>query len=305
MQRVVNAIEGSSRVSMRTSASLQTDWVNLHAAHWLPVFRSALRDQPPEGGWNEAEEELISRLRRWEQAPEYTRGSSEALLFAHWYFRLMDETLGTKLSGELYGEVLETGYIAYNATDTILTTEDSFWIDGSRDALLATTFRETVNDLKQRFGEDISAWRWDDVQSIELSHTLSEVPGLGLLLNRGPYPYGGDHMTVGRAAYDLRDPFNVKVGAGVRMVVSLEPEPHSLVAHAGGQSGHAGHRWYADQFDAWREGRTRHVPPRSERHAGLVGESDRDAQAGTGGEESRRRTGTSRLRLVPESGPAD
>ena len=295
IQRIVNVLEGVSRVSMRTSASLQTDWVNLHAAHWLPEFRSALRDRAPEGGWNEAEEELIRRLRRWEQVPEYTRGSSEALLFGHWYLRVMDEALGRQLSDELYEEVLETGYLAYNATDTILTAAESLWIDGSRDELLATTFREAVNDLRQRFGEDISSWRWDDVQSIELSHNLSEVPGLDLLLNRGPYPYGGDHMTVGRAAYDLRDPFNVKVGAGVRMVVSLEPEPHSLVAHAGGQSGHAGNRWYADQFEAWREGGTRHVPPRSERHSRLIGGSAQEAGS------TRQRGSVSHLRLVPDS----
>ncbi|MFP4644438.1 MAG: penicillin acylase family protein [Spirochaetales bacterium] len=292
MQRIVNTIEGSNRMSMRASASLQTDWVNLHAARRLDEFLAAIDDNVPERGWNDVERELIGRLRRWQQRPEYTRSSTEALLFSHWYLRIMDQTLGGVLSDELYSEVLETGYVAYNATDAILSNPSSLWIEGSRDELFVRTFRETVDNLRDRFGDDISSWRWDHVQSIKLSHNLSEVPGLGLLLDRGPYPIGGSHMTVGRAAYDLRDPFNVDHGAGVRMVVSLEPRPRSLVAHAGGQSGHPGHRWYADQFQAWREGRTRRVSWRSR---------DLDAPENEGSERGLRgRQGKpTRLRLVP------
>jgi acyl-homoserine lactone acylase PvdQ len=74
------------------------------------------------------------------------------------------------------------------------------------------------------------------------------------LLNRGPFPYGGDIETVGRARYLLHDPFNVYAAASLRFIAIMEPEIKSYAVIAGGQSGHFMSKHYDDQIDTWLKG---------------------------------------------------
>lgn len=261
MQRITDVIESGPAMSVERSMKLQTDWRNLHAEYWTPRFLDDLSAYLDAAGSHpsDVERKALSVLEAWKEKAEYGRSEAGPVIFSHWYGEIIERIFAPWLGDELYNEFLESGYLVFNSTDAVLDRENSLWIEGNREELVAGAFSTVIEELVARFGEDPNQWQWEDVQSIELSHTLSEVPGLGVLLSRGPYPYGGDHMTVGRAAYDLDDPFNVTVGAGIRMIVSLDRTPASYVAHAGGQSGHALHRWYADQFEAWREGRFRHT----------------------------------------------
>lgn len=262
MQRIVDVIDQNQVMSSADSRALQVDWQSPHAGYWAPQFVAAVEQHAEDNSieLGEAERSALDVLSEWNETPRYERDSAGPVIFAHWYLEAMESVFRPRLGDELYEEFLETGYyLVFNSMDSVLQQEESLWVDVDPNALLADTFSRTIQSLVDRFGADIASWRWEDVQQIELAHTLAEVPGLSLLLNRGPYPYGGGHLTVGRAAYEMQDPFNVTDGAGVRMVVSLEDTPVSHVAHVGGQSGHPGNRWYADQFEAWRNGSFRQV----------------------------------------------
>ena len=257
MERVVEKIEQSDVFSVADSRRLQNDWLNLHARHWLPRFLDALG---PADDRSAIELEAVELLEEWSSNPEYAPGEAAPVLFAHWYLEAMRKTFEPALGEELFAEFLDVAYLAFNSFDAVLGRSESEWTDGTVESVLAAAFSTAIADLEERLGPDIGSWKWNEIQTIELTHAMGDIWPLSLLLNRGPYPHGGDHMTVGRAAYDLRDPFNVNLGAGVRMVVALEDSPRSWIAHAGGQSGHPGNRWYADQFAAWRRGEYREAP---------------------------------------------
>ncbi len=278
MERIVERVGESESFSAADSRSLQNDWANLHARRWLPRFLDALG--PPED-YSGLQREAIEILDEWASNLVYELEKTAPVIFAHWYLVAMRMTFEPALGDDLYLEFLDTAYLAYNSFDAVLGRDESRWTDGPIEPVLSAAFFAAVTDLEQQLGSDIRSWKWQEIQQIELTHAMGDIWPLSLLVNRGPYPYGGDHMTVGRAAYDLVDPFNVNLGAGIRMVVSLEASPVSWIAHAGGQSGHPGNRWYADQFEAWRRGEYRQV-------TAISGREPNDPQV-------------SRLRLLPDA----
>ena len=88
-----------------------------------------------------------------------------------------------------------------------------------------------------------------------LENVLGSVALLRPLVNRGPYPFGGDHMTVGRAAYSLTDPFKVDSAAGFRFIAVMDRGAlRTRAVVAGGQSGHLLSPHYDDQIEDWLKG---------------------------------------------------
>jgi hypothetical protein len=58
-----------------------------------------------------------------------------------------------------------------------------------------------VEILEESCGPDPAGWSWGALHAAELRHPLGVVKPLRGLLNRGPYPLGGDANTVRLAAF--------------------------------------------------------------------------------------------------------
>ena len=119
------------------------------------------------------------------------------------------------------------------------------------DSALATTYAE----LRFRFGPDEGLWTWGRVRPTTLRHPASGRRPLGLLLNLGPFPWGGDADTVSQAASTVRDPFDgVTVVASMRMVIDVGNWAASRFVLPGGQSGNPLSPHYSDMLPLWRRG---------------------------------------------------
>lgn len=252
--RISEVLGESGEISVEDSKMLQTDWYNRHAAERLPGFLQVLMENSC--GLRMIDQQVVDVLLNWTEEPVNARDSAGAAVFQVWYLNLMEEIFRGKMSDELYAEFLKQGYIAYNALEAVLTREESGWYPGGLEEPLINTFSSTVDELIEKMGEDPENWRWDQLQSITIKHDLGAAPLIGdHLFNRGPYPYGGDFMTVGRARYALDDPFKVINGAGLRFIAVMDREKiTSEVVIAGGQSGHPLSPHYSDQLEAWLEG---------------------------------------------------
>src|SRR5436190_13343839 len=69
-----------------------------------------------------------------------------------------------------------------------------------RDALLARSLAEAVDELTKKLGPDMTAWRWGQpgYHHALIRHPLAEIaaPDVRTKLNVGPFPRGGDSYTV-------------------------------------------------------------------------------------------------------------
>jgi penicillin amidase len=133
---------------------------------------------------------------------------------------------------------------------------DAWWDD------TATPETETRTDLIVRVldrldREPVTA-TWGEAHQILFRHPLTRIPVAGRLLagswNRGPFPSGGDNVTINATYWSERQPFAVSVMPALRMVTDVGSWDESIVVMPLGQSGRPWSSHYADQTAAWRQG---------------------------------------------------
>lgn len=110
----------------------------------------------------------------------------------------------------------------------------------------------TTDELRRLLGDEVSRWRWGRLHKQTFRHPLGDLPGLGLLFNRGPVPMGGDGNTLWQAAYSPYHGYDVNsFNASWRQIIDLGDFNRSLGMLPSGQSGHPGSRHYHDMIAAW------------------------------------------------------
>jgi penicillin amidase len=175
------------------------------------------------------------------------------------------------------------GARAWDWLQRTLAQPESHWFDlGSgetREDVMRLVLRESVDFLKEELGPEIDDWAWGKLHTLSYTHQLGQVKPLDKLLNRGPYPLGGDGSTVwatGSSRFDLSS--EMIIGPPFRFIADLGDLSNSVGLLAPGQSGQVGSRHYDDQIEAWFEG---------EYHPMLYAREDVEREA------------TARLLLVP------
>jgi penicillin amidase len=136
-----------------------------------------------------------------------------------------------------------------------LAARDDGWLPHGRsgDELLSEAWDATIAELCGELGSDVGEWRYGRYHTLTLRHPLGASAALAPLLNRGPFPMGGDADTV-RMGYAPRQhagqPFYV--APSYRQICDLSNWDLSLGIHGVGQSGQPGSKHYADLVTAWR-----------------------------------------------------
>jgi len=125
------------------------------------------------------------------------------------------------------------------------------WPEEMEDALATV-----VRDLTARFGEDPVRWGWGRIRPLTLEHPLGRVKPLASLLNRGPFPWGGDGNTVSQAGgAPGRSLGSPPVIASLRMAIEVGDWDNASFVLPGGQSGDPLSPHYDDMLPVWREGK--------------------------------------------------
>jgi penicillin amidase len=223
--------------------------------------------------------DLAALAGRLPAATPAARQAREAL--AAWDGELTAESVGgaiyarlrEKLLQQAYGEVagplglvaglgafvgLPGGAYTWRALPQVLerlAARDDSWLPAGRtgDDLLRQAWDDTIAELGEQLGGDVSKWRYGRYHTLTLRHPLGAAAALAPLLNRGPYPMGGDEDTVrmGNAPRQYAgQPYYV--APSYRQICDLSNWDRSLSIHPVGQSGHPGSKHYADLVDGWR-----------------------------------------------------
>jgi penicillin amidase len=123
-----------------------------------------------------------------------------------------------------------------------------------------SAFTQTLADLSERYGTDISAWRWGSEHiAVMENQVLDNIPGFRTLFGVA-YPSDGGFYSVNRGgmigAKDAAKPLLRKSGAGFRGVYDLSDPSQSRFIIATGQSGHPLSPFYADQLELHKAGQS-------------------------------------------------
>lgn len=260
-QRIEEMIEQKDKHSIEDIGRIQLDQVSI-AARTISLVLGELVTE------NEALKPILSRFSKWDGCLNST--SPEAALYEVFIHILINRLLKPYLGDltELYAgkgltPVIKTSNMLGDHSRkwllSILQDPSSAWWTSqegiSREDHLTAALLESVEYLKSTCGPRIEDWQWGRIHQITFSHNLGSVKPLDKLLNRGPYPMGGDVDTIwmGHAGmYRLTS--GTFVGPQFRFIGDLDNWDNCRGVLTPGQSGHLASRHYDDGIKPWLAG---------------------------------------------------
>jgi penicillin G amidase len=148
--------------------------------------------------------------------------------------------------------------------DTLLDEPTSPWWDETatstvedRDATLGQALADAVAELSSLQGDDPGKWRWGGLHQLALTNATFGTSGIApieWLFNRGPAETAGGSSIVNATGWSPLDGYGVDWVPSMRMIVDLSNLDESRWVQLTGNSGHAFHPNYDDQFPLWRVG---------------------------------------------------
>ncbi|KGP71607.1 penicillin acylase family protein [Pontibacillus yanchengensis] len=249
-QRIEEVLQEKNKLTTKDMKELQMDQKDLRAQEFVPIFL----EQVDEEGVNDYGAKALQLLRQWNYVDDVE--APEPLIFNRWMKAFSDR---------LYEEQIPEGMMEFfkgrgQTTDELIrkvsSGENVTWIEdqGGLSKALTLSLNETITDLIDEHGKEITSWEWGDFHKVEFTHPLSSVAFLDRFFNpKDPKPVGGSKVTVMAASYDYNEGI-VDHGASWRFVADLNDLSSASHLVGPGQSGHFRSKWYHSQWDNWVNG---------------------------------------------------
>ncbi|MFN3325952.1 MAG: penicillin acylase family protein, partial [Bryobacteraceae bacterium] len=223
--RIEEMIEAQKKFSIQDFIRMQQDVVSVPARRLQAAARKSLSTEEA------ASHPLLQRLLAWDAA--LTVDSVEASLYSVWTTKLQDH-------------FAERGFRP--GLDVILVLLEA---NSHKDALLST-FQATLEDLRQRLGEDSSKWNWGRIHTLHLRHPIDRSEW-----HRGPVARPGDGNTVNSTSGANYRQTN---GASYRQILDLSDWDRSVMTNVPGESGDPASPHYSDLMETWARGEYHPMP---------------------------------------------
>jgi len=148
----------------------------------------------------------------------------------------------------------------------VLKNQGSPWWDNittekieNRDELIVQAWKETVQFLRKRFGDNISTWTWkNDVKMIH-EHPLGKVALLEKYFNVGPLPSEAGLEAINNLMFtQVGDDLKIMMGPSTRRIIDFADIENSWGINPTGQSGIVTDHHYDDQALDYSQGKFRH-----------------------------------------------
>lgn len=196
---------------------------------------------------------------------EMRRNDTAPLIFEAWYRELTKLVYADELGPDLFKSAWDQRAVfLYHVLkndggqgawcDNITTQVKETCNEISAQALVAA-----VADLTQRYGNDISTWRWGDAHFALSEHRPFGKQALLSKLFDIRVPTGGDTYSINVGRHNINNeqqPFANRHAASLRAIYDLADLNRSRYIHSTGQSGNRLSVHYADFANLWSSGET-------------------------------------------------
>lgn len=264
-QRITDLLEAQiasgEKTTLETFRLMHLDYYSRLAEIYTPLIIK-LNPADPEL------QPIVERLQSWnyQLAPD----SPEAGFFSIFLMQL---------SEQIFGDELQDLYVSHASDHTLAVllsmqnlaqdSTDAWWDDvatpeiETRDQILARTLTATTRWLDEHAGSTIDDWQWGQIHTItfrSLPLGISGIAPLERLVNRGPYPVGGDVTTINDHSWLFNNPADTFFYPALRFVADMSGPDATLGLGSIGQSGHPTHTNYDDMVPLWLTGQTPPMP---------------------------------------------
>jgi penicillin amidase len=258
-QRIEQLLRSRTRHSIDDMAAMQADVLSLATQRLLPWLQRARSPHALAPAAQSALAGFNGVMRAEASAP---------LIFSAWARQLTRGVFIDELGGtEVYERVLGTRSFR-DALEGVLERDDAWWCDDKRTTDVAETcaaladaaLGRALDELQQRFGSDVSRWRWGDAHVARSEHRpFSRVPLLARAFELR-VPSGGDTWTVNAGRVGMKpdavtgELYLNEHAASMRALYDLGDPAQSRVMQSSGQSGLPWLRHYRSFAPPWARG---------------------------------------------------
>ncbi len=256
-QRIVDLLQQAvdrGPVTADMMRAIQFDAWNENAAFLVPRIAGA----PVDG----LAAEGLKLLDGW----DFTQpaDSAAAAYFNVFWKNLLERTFDTQLPADHRADGGDRWFtVVRNLWDS---PQDAWWDDArtadkveTRDDAVAAALEAAADELAGLQGADPARWRWGSLHTLLVQNQSLGTSGVSLverIFNRGPIETSGGDSIVNATGWTAYEGYEVDWVPSMRMVVDLADLDRSSWVNLTGNSGHAYHRNYVDQLDAWASGQT-------------------------------------------------
>ena len=244
--RLEEVLDSGRHMTVADMMRLQHDELTVAGRNIVPLLREIEISNPDV-------EQIRDKLLAWNYVLD--KDSVEAAIYATFERRLRNNVRDVVVPEDARGAIL--GINTKRMIDWLVAPDGRFGDApvAGRDAILANSLTQTLADLQERFGPDISTWKYgqEAFKHALIRHpmTASVSPELRRRLDVGPMPRGGYSGTV----HNTGSGDNQTSGASFMMVADTSNWDNSVGLNNPGQSGNPDSPHYRDLFELWARGK--------------------------------------------------
>jgi penicillin G amidase len=247
-RRINELLDYIPQQSPAAAAAMQADTMSLMARDLLPLMLAAKPSSP-------ASSKALERLRAWDGRMD--REQVAPLLFAAWL-----RSLNRVLLADRLGNAFDDYWGMRPDVIKLILTQHPDWCGNGEaapepcGAVLSRALEEALAKLGERFGTDMSEWRWGRAHEARFRNLFwSNVPLISRLVATTIPANGGDDTIDrgGTASASASAPFTDVHGPTLRMIADLDDLDGTRFMIAPGQSGNVLSPHYADLMRRWRD----------------------------------------------------
>lgn len=255
-QRIDQMLDAKPKHSMTSFADMQKDYVSLAAQELLPIL---LKTEPK----TDRAKDALDTLRGWNGSMATNR--PEPLIFTAWMRAASHAIFADDLGEDLMNDYWEQRNVHQPMVNVLKnkggqgrwcadTTKPASAPPQTCEELLSASLDLALTGLVQRYGPEMSKWRWGDAHIARSEHRpFGKVNMLARFFDiRVPTP--GDTFTVNVGRYSLRDdkePFTSRHAASLRALYDLSNLENSRFIHSTGESGNIFSPLYSNFTQRW------------------------------------------------------
>ena len=245
--RLEEVLDSKRHMTMVDMIQLQLDDLTVAGRNIVPLLREIEIDDPDVA-------EIRDRLLDWDFVLD--KDSVEAAIYVSFESRLrsnVHETVVVEEARDFVGRINTKRMIDYLVAPDGRFGESP--IEG-RDAILADSLKQALDDLRERFGtDDMTTWQYgqEKFKHALLYHPMTAAvsPEVRGKLDVGPLPRGGYGGTV----HNTSGSDNQRSGGSFMILADTANWDNTVGINAPGQSGDPDNPHYRDLFELWAKGK--------------------------------------------------
>ena len=229
--RIKSVIESKEKFNMEEMIDLQVDYYSMPSEEIIKLASGNISNYI----------DYFEKLEKWNNVLD--KNSIEAGIYVEWQSQIYFEFINTYVPNSVKKYI---DIQIFRIIETISNMNES-----NRAKFLNKTFNASIDNLKDRYGEDSKNWVYgqDEYKHVKIYHPLENVVNDSIkgLVELKTYPRGGDGFTPGSTSSNL----NQRSGGSFRVVINTKDWDKSFATNSPGQSGDPNSKFYKNLYEDW------------------------------------------------------